>query len=175
MSFIRPEVRALLWHWREAIGGAGLVLFALVWSLSSYGLLWYLSLVFLAVGLVLFVAGFQRGRFRGTGEGSGVVQVTERQVTYFGPLSGGAVALSDLSALGLDGQAKPAHWQLMSDSQAMLQIPVDAAGADALFDVFSTLPGLRTEHLLKVMKAEARVHSVIWRRADVQKRVQSLH
>ena len=37
----------------------------------------------------------------------GAVQVDEGQIAYFGPLTGGTVAVRDLQRLRLDGGAKP--------------------------------------------------------------------
>lgn len=175
MSFIRPEARATLWRWREVLAGSGLALLGLAWALGSFGLLRALAFVLLALGVVLILAGLQRARFRSGGGGQGVVQVIEGQVTYYGPLSGGAVAISELAALSLDGRSKPAHWLLVPDQGAALQIPVSAEGADALFDAFSGLKGLRTEHLLRVKQAGGRRLQVIWRRADVQAKINALH
>lgn len=175
MSFIRPEARATLWRWREVLAGSVMAAIGALWAMSSFGVLFWLACGLAGLGGILVVLGVQRTRFRGAGGGAGVVQVDERQVTYYGPLSGGAVALSELGVLSLDGRATPAHWQLVPEGGGTLQIPVDAEGADALFDAFSTLPGLRTARLLGALDKPRGVHTVIWRRADVQKRVQSLH
>ena len=175
MSFIRPEARAALWRWREVLFGAALTLAASAWALSSYGILRAIALALVALGVIAILAGLQRTRFRGRGGGQGVVQVIEGQVTYFGPLSGGAVAICELAALSLDGRSKPAHWLLVPDQGAPLQIPVSAEGADALFDAFSGLHGLRTEHLLRIKQAQAVQLQVVWRRADVQTKINALH
>lgn len=175
MSFVRPEARAGLWRWREALTGAALAAVALLWVLNSFGLTRVLGFVFLAVAILLVLAGLQRGRFRSRGGGQGVVQLIEGQVSYFGPLTGGAIALSELAALSLDGRASPAHWLLVPEQGAPLHIPVTAEGADALFDAFTGLPGLKTEHLLRIKNSGGRGLNVVWRRDDLQARINTLH
>lgn len=175
MSFIRPEARAALWRWREVLVGIGLGALALLWVVASFGFVRIFAIALLVIAIILILAGLQRGRFRGRGGGQGVVQVIEGQVTYYGPLNGGAVAISELAALSLDGTSKPAHWLLVPDEGTALEIPVSAEGADALFDAFTGLPGLRTEHLLRVKQASARRLDVVWRRRDVQARINTLH
>lgn len=175
MNFIRPEAREVLWRWREVLFGLGLASLSLIWAMSAFGVLRILALVLVGLAAIIVLAGIQRARFRTRGGGQGVVQVIEGQVSYFGPLTGGAVAISELAALSLDGRAIPAHWLLVPDQGNVLQIPVSAAGADALFDAFSGLPGLRTEHLLRVKQAQAKELAVVWRRADVQALINRSH
>ena len=175
MSFIRPEARAAMWRWREVIAGVVLSSAAGFWALSAFGIMQALALILLALAVIMILAGIQRGRFRGFGGGQGVVQVIEGQITYYGPLNGGAVAISELSALSLDGRHKPAHWLLLPDQGSMLQIPVSAEGADALFDAFSGLVGLKTEHLLRVKQAAKPQLQVVWRREDVQTIINTFH
>ena len=175
MSFVRPEVRAALWHWREVLLGLAIAALAGFLTYNAFGILRVLALVLLALAVLLILTGIQRGRFRGQTGGQGVVQVIEGQVSYYGPLTGGAVAISELAALSLDGRAKPAHWLLVPDQGATLQIPVSAAGSDALFDAFTGLSGLKTEHLLRLKQAEAPRLQVVWRRQDVQAMINSLN
>ena len=173
-DFIRPELRAAIKRWHECLIGAGLLMLALMFWRAG-GLLSYLApfVVFGALGLVWI--GFQRGRFRGTGIGVGTVQVVEGQITYFGPQSGGAVAVAELERLTLDGTAHPPHWRLTQEGLPELAIPVDAHGADALFDAFSRLPGLRTERMLSELSGNADQAVVIWERAPLRPPHAQLH
>lgn len=175
MSFVRPAARAALWRWREVLFGAALLALSVLWVVGSFGLLRWLGWAVFGLAVIMILAGVQRARFRSTGGGQGVVQIIEGQVTYYGPLSGGAIAMSELAALSLDGRSKPAHWLLVPEQGAALEIPISAEGADALFDVFSGLPGLNIEHLLRVKQKHARAHHVVWRRDDVQARINTLH
>ena len=97
MSFVRPEVQAALTRWREALVGAALLILGAWLAATSLGLPYLLGLVMAPLGAVLIFTGLRRGRFQpGTGA-PGVVDVDERQITYFGPEAGGAVSLDALT------------------------------------------------------------------------------
>ncbi|MEM6587491.1 MAG: hypothetical protein AAF641_03515 [Pseudomonadota bacterium] len=164
MSFIRPEARAALWRWREVLAGASGLVFGLWWLLSGATLTQWVGGAVALAALALLVAGVQRGRFRGQSGGLGVVRADEGQVAYFEPLTGGVVALSEMSQLRYDATGKPEHWVLAQPGQPDLYIPVNAEGADALFDIFVRLPGLKTERLLSVMRTTAQTQTVLWQR-----------
>lgn len=164
MSFIRPEAKAALWRWREVLIGAVLALLGTSWASGPGGLLGWVGLALVAAGTALVVIGVQRARFRISSGGPGVVQVDEGQITYFGPLTGGAAAVSDLQSLALDPTAKPAHWVLVRPGEPPLTIPVNAEGSDALFDAFASLPGLRVQRMLAELNGENPHPVVIWER-----------
>ncbi|MEO0774388.1 MAG: hypothetical protein AAFZ04_14560 [Pseudomonadota bacterium] len=164
MSFIRPEARAALWRWREVLAGASGVVFGLWWLLTGASLTRWVGGAVALASLALVVAGVQRGRFRGQSGGLGVVRADEGQVAYFGPLTGGVVALSEMQELRYDATGKPGHWVLAQPGQPDLFIPVNAEGADALFDIFVRLPGLKTERLLSVMGTTGKSQTVLWQR-----------
>ncbi len=166
MTFFRPEAKAALWRWREAYLGGLLALLG-IWLVSGPGFLLAVpGYAAIAGGLLLAWLGIQRGRFRGPDGGTGAVQVDEGQVSYFGPLTGGTVALREMDRLTLEGNMFPAHWRLSQQGQPPLLIPVNAAGADALFDAFAALPGLRTEKMLNTLRAEPHATVVIWQRPN---------
>lgn len=175
MSFIRPEARVALWRWRELIVAALMLLVGLNWAFTSYGVTAASGWALIVVGLVIAVIGAQRLRFRLGAGGPGVVQVDEGQIAYFGPLTGGAVAASELQRLRLDHTAKPPHWVLEQEGQAPLQIPVNAAGHEALFDVFAALPGLKTERMLSELRRAGPHQVVIWERISSRPAQQRLH
>ena len=131
-------------------------------------------------GLVAFggasfgVLAWRRLRFAGRADAPGVVQVDEGQVGYMGPAVGGFVSLSELAELRLISIRGRRLWRLkQGDGQAIL-IPVDAAGAEALFDAFCALPGLSSADLVAAMAPVAGADSravmaggenrVVWRR-----------
>lgn len=159
---IRPEATAALARWREALAGLALVAAGLWAALASFGLLAWLGWAGVAAGAALVFAGVQRGRFRGRQGGPGVVEVVEGRIAYFGPLEGGTVALSELEELRLDPTAEPPAWILVQPERPPLSIPVNAAGADQLFDAFASLPGLQTGHLLAELEKGGRWPVVIW-------------
>ena len=85
LVLIRPEAKETLWRWREL--GIGIIVWflGLYWFFQSFGLLKWTGAGFALLGLVLLFIGQQRGRFRHSEKGMGVVDVVEGQITYFGP------------------------------------------------------------------------------------------
>lgn len=175
MGFIRPELRAAFWRWREAVGGLVLAVMGLYWGLTAAPVLSVIGGLVALAGSVLIVMGLQRGRFRAKrGDGPGTVDVDEGQVTYFGPLTGGAVALGDLQELALIRSRQTPHWRLSTD-EADLFIPVNADGSDALFDAFTVLPGLKVQRMLSALQDSSAQDIVIWTRGPVRPSTLRLH
>ncbi|MEM9967465.1 MAG: hypothetical protein AAF755_05120 [Pseudomonadota bacterium] len=162
MRFLRPEVRAFLWRWRECVAGLLLLVCGLWLALDIGYLLAIFGYALAVLGLALLWLGRQRARFRMPGGGVGAVQVDEGRVTYFGPLNGGSVSMQVVQRLVLNGQMYPPHWQLEQSGAPPLMIPMNAAGSEALFDAFATLPGLETERMLDLLQQTPRQAIVIW-------------
>jgi hypothetical protein len=169
MSFVRPEVRAALSRWREALIGVLIICLGLYWS-SGVGILKWVGVVIALGGAILTFTGLQRARFRADGGGPGVVTVDEGEISYFGPFNGGSISIRELAMLSLDPRSKPPVWVLSQAGQGDLYIPVNAEGADRLFDAFAALPGIRTDHLLTTLNKGADDVVVIW-----AKRPRALH
>ncbi len=152
---IRPELVARLRPWRETAAAAAAGAFGL-W-VASFG-----GLVFLPAGLTVtaFAAAWglsalRRKRFAQAVNAPGMVEVDEGQIGYLGPAFGGYVALPDLTELRLLSMGGRRLWRLkQADGQALL-IPVDAAGAERLFDAFASLPGMDSAALLAALEAPA--------------------
>ncbi|MCG7520279.1 hypothetical protein [Ruegeria sp. Ofav3-42] len=168
MSFIRPEAKLALWRWREVLIAGIILLVGLSWISGPGGLLGWLGWVLIAVSAALAVVGVQRARFRTGAGGPGLVTIDEGQITYLGPLDGGIVATREIERLALDPTSSPAHWVLDQPGQPTLHIPVNAEGAEALFDVFSALPGLKTEQMLSELNGGATHPVVIWERTPMR-------
>jgi hypothetical protein len=149
MPLIRPELIARLKRWSEVLTGLGIALFGL-WALQVQDSFFQLlaGLVSLA-GLSIAFIGWRRLRFHRVGTGPGIVQVLEGQISYFGPEQGGFIALNDLVELHLIDAAQT--WLMVAQDDTRLEIPVTAAGSDALFDAFATLPELRMQPLLDAL------------------------
>lgn len=164
-DFLRPEALAVLKRWSEPILAAGLGALGLWWALTSWGVLMWIGWILVAIAVAWGFVSLQRLRFARGGGGAGVVTVDERRVIYMGPVDGGVAELDLLVMLELvDGRI----WRLVLSPGGPLDIPVDAEGADALFDVFAALPGLRAEALLSALK-EARPGAVqLWTPPGVQ-------
>jgi hypothetical protein len=164
-EFFRPEVRALLWRWRDTIAGVVLIALGLWWGLRAFGAVQWLGYVVIVGGIILTAAGVQRARFRQDGIGSGVVQINERRLSYFGPLDGGVIDVADLTKLELDPSGHPdPNWVLSGVGGQTLSIPINATGAEALFDVFAALPGIKTGDMLDVLSRTPDARVTIWAR-----------
>ncbi len=165
MSFIRPEVQQTFWRWREAFVGTGVVALGVWMAGEGRGALVFLGALVMIVGIGLIVAGWQRARFRRGRNGAGVVQVTEGQITYFGPITGGAMAVASISEVVLNPRPRAGPvWELRAPGVDPIHIPANAQGAEALFDVFGALPGLETEAMLSRFEDPGDTPSVIWTR-----------
>ncbi|WP_293576227.1 hypothetical protein [Phaeobacter sp.] len=175
MSFIRPEAKETLWRLRELILAGALALLGFSWALGSFGFIAITGWALVLISVVVAIVGAQRLRFRLGVGGPGIVQVDEGQIAYFGPLTGGGIALSELERLTLDHSAKPAHWLLEQPGQGILAIPVNATNSDALFDAFASLPGLRMERMLAELRGSGIHQVVIWERASTRSPQQRLH
>lgn len=152
---IRPELRSALWRWREVIAAGGVMVFGL-WSASFGGLVLVpFGLILAGLGIGLAVQALRRMRFMQGADAPGLVEVDEAQISCMGPQFGGYVNVPDLIELRLVRMRGRRLWRFkQSDGQALL-VPVDAAGAEALFDVFATLPGLDMAALLAALEPGA--------------------
>lgn len=127
--------------------------------LTSFGALFLIGGAMLAVGVTLMVTGVQRGRFRGAGGGAGVVEVDERQITYFGPSAGGVMALEEIISISVN---RAGDWVLVDRARQALLIPRDAEGVEALFDAFTALPGISANKLADAAQRPMQQSTVIW-------------
>lgn len=175
MSFIRPELVAMATRWREVVAGAALVGLG-VWTATRGGyLLTPLGLALSALGFGWALTAWRRLRFLQAGEAPGILRVTEAQIAYFGPRVGGFVGLPELSELRLVTLRGRRIWKLKQGDGQLLHIPVEAEGADALFDAFASLPGIDMAALVAALGSDgpasdsrvvalAEVDRLIWTR-----------
>ena len=176
MNCIRPAAKATVLRWREALTGFALFALGLYWGFGvAPGLLNWIGYLALFLGAGLFFAGLQKGSARMGGGGPGVVQVVERRIGYFGPLNGGLVDLEAITSVSLDPTEHPRHWVITHEGGPALHIPVNAEGADALFDAFASLPGLSPGRIASTLKQDGTAPIVLWRRPDLSKRIARLH
>jgi hypothetical protein len=143
MSFMRPEAAAGLRRWREVLIATLMTALGAHWFLTSFGLFRALGALIGILGGVWVVLALRRARFDRGGVGAGVVPLDEGRLGYFGPETGGALAVEGLVSIRMlvDGSGRK-RWYLLAQDTTPLDIPVNAEGADQLFDVFSNLPGL---------------------------------
>jgi len=171
MEFVRPEVKTGIWRWREALIGMVVSGLGMIWAVTGLGLMSIIGTSLAVAGALIVFAGIQRARFRVADGGKGVVYVDEGQVTYYGPVEGGSVAVADLTLVELDPQSgKQSEWVLHDPHGLPLRIPTNAEGSEALFDVFAGLEGLQTEKMLRDLKSQPDHQVVIW-----QSKVVALH
>ena len=160
---IRPEALERLRDWREALIGLGLIA-AGGWLMLHPGyILPGLGAAVAFTGLALGLVGLRRLRCRAVGEGPGVVQGIEGQISFFGPHGGGVIARDEIIRLWLS--ADGTHWLVRAPDGRHLSIPRAARGAEALFDTFATLDGLDIAQLLRrIEAAPSLTDQLIWQR-----------
>jgi hypothetical protein len=175
LAVIRDGAREALWRWRE-VCAAGAVVAVGLWVASGGGyVLVPFGLLVAALGAGLAVQAWRRMRFVQGADAPGVVDVDEAQISYMGPQFGGFVSVPELVELRLVALRGRRLWRLkQADGQALL-VPVDAAGAEALFDVFAALPGMDMPALLAALSPEGTTGAqglvvgeamqVLWRRS----------
>lgn len=165
---IRPEVQAFLARHSEVLLGLSLVGFGIL-SFNNFGILWQ------AAGVLLFLCGaaiawtaWRRVRLTSkVQDGPGVVEVDERQITYFAPHEGGAVSINDLARVTIltndQGPIREdVHWLLEEDGGTRLLIPNSAEGAAQLFDALAPLKGVDFEAAIRAMGSTKIDSFVIW-------------
>lgn len=175
MALIRPEILQGAHRAREVILGGALAMAGLWTALQGGYLLPPLGLGLAALGLGWAITAWRRMRFAQGVAAPGIVEIDEGQIGYLGPDSGGYVAIPDLTELRLIEMRGRRLWQLrQNDGQALL-IPVDATGAERLFDAFASLPGMDTAALVAALAPAphgsgrglvlASISRTLWRRA----------
>jgi len=168
MPFLRPELVAWLRRWAESLisGGTALAGLVMLWhGFTRFNqVLELLGLVLLVIGGAMFWASYQRTRFARGQQGPGLVEVTERQISYLTAEGGDSVDLEALTRLELRSSLSEGRvWVLKAAQGPTLFIPTAAAGADRLFDAFSALPEMDTARLVAAINAKGEQRDVIWR------------
>ncbi len=166
MSFIRPEITEVAIRWRESLSGVGAAMLGGYLALTGTQAAKIIGTGLVIGGALLVIAGVQRARFRRGGQGPGVVSLVEGRLTYFGPHEGGAIAIADLRGVDLLTGPRGSAWVLDAADGAPLMIPVDAAGAEVLFDVFGALEDLDTAAMLRAVETAKPGRVMIWAKPD---------
>lgn len=169
MSFLRPEAKQFLQRWREAIFAGVILLGSLQAASTTSGVMNAFSWVTALIGAALFIEGVRRARLPANSGGVGVVDVDERQITYFGPHGGGAISINELSRIIVRTTARgPAtadfFWELTDRSLQRLTIPGDAENAQALFDALTVLPGADYEAVIRASGTTEEREFLVWER-----------
>jgi len=173
MPLFRPEAVQTLKRWREPASIAVLFGFALWFLWQAYRQSSWISgaigLLFAGVvGGLLYIA-YLRALLRREISGPGIVEVRERQITYFAPDDrGGEVDLDTLLRLQLStmpGDQSDRNW-ILWHATGSLVIPVYAEGADELLDAFSALRGLTYEKIVRVTESPEKKIFTLWQRGS---------
>lgn len=171
MSFFRPEALAALGRVAEPVLTAVLAGWLVFRALDSTGLAAAALLALAGGAAVWSVAAAGRSvmaaRSHGRTPEAGVVEIDEGRIAFFGPESGGVVALDSLVVVaavpGPDGS--PAVWSLLTEDGTRLSVPAGARGAGRLPDTLAALPGFDS---LAAPRLLSRVppggSAVLWRR-----------
>lgn len=169
MSFIRPPVAVHFTKWREAYFVAFLLILG-VWfflrGMATFNLVFQaLGLVISLVGIILLRTTIQRIRFRRKQKAPGMVDVNEREISYFGPLHGKTISLESLHKIELrESEAYAAIWVLHHTDGDPMIVPTTAKGADDLFDAFTSLSGVKMDVLVAALNKVPIHNQVIWER-----------
>ena len=173
MSFVRPEIQQVFDRWRSAIIGAILVLIGLFFAATGTGIMPYVGGAVVLVGAALLWDGVRRARFPKSGGGLGVVELDERQISYFGPLGGGALSIEELTLIKIvttdNGPfVTDVIWQFTDSGGQRLLIPSNAEGADRIFDALAALKGVNYDAVTRANGATDTGAFTIWQKSRPQ-------
>ncbi|KAB7613970.1 hypothetical protein F9L33_11485 [Amylibacter sp. SFDW26] len=169
MNFIRPNVRAHFAKWSEAYLVALIIIMGIRVLIRGFVIQ---SIIYEAIGGVTIILGLvllrgtiQRIQFKRSQKAPGMVDVTEREISYFGPMHGKTVSLESLFKIELrESEAYASVWVLHNSEGDPMIVPTSAKGSDRLFDAFTSLSGVKMDVLVKAVNTVP-VHShVIWER-----------
>ncbi|MYA89739.1 MAG: hypothetical protein F4X97_15030 [Boseongicola sp. SB0662_bin_57] len=170
MSMIRPEARAFLSRWQEAILSGIVLLGSLQAAALTTGLVRGLSYAAALVCAALFIEGVRRGRLPDRSTGAGRVEVDERQITHFTSLGRGEMSVDDLvrvkvrpgdrTSIGSDF-----FWEFTDIHGQRLTISGDVGNGAALFDALTALPGADLEAAIRVSGPNADGEQTVWEAA----------
>ncbi|MEO9823773.1 MAG: hypothetical protein ABJF50_05050 [Paracoccaceae bacterium] len=171
MSFVRPEVSAGFLRWREVIIGGALVLAGVHLAIFGLGIQRLMGAGLAAIGAMLIWEGVRRARFPAPGGGAGMVDVDEREITYFGPLGGGSISINELVRVNvrtsdLGPLAPDLYWDFFDGSGQSLTIPGDAEGVELIFDALAALEGVDYEAATKAAGTTEDMLFTIWQKAS---------
>ena len=166
---IRPELLAHFKKYREVIA-AIVFAFAGLWAMTWGGWFWQgVGALILLIGAALAYTALRRMRFATDEIGPGVVEVDERQISYFSAYDGGSVSINQLARISIIGNqggqwGDTKHWVLEEDGGMLLTIPAAASGAEKLIDAFTALDGLNLDRASAALNSSKNDASVIWQR-----------
>lgn len=166
MSLIRPEARDAILRWREVIIGAAVTATGVNWAFGGFGLMRWIGAVVLIIGLGFLVAGVQRARVRPRSGGAGVIELTERQLTFLHPEEGAIVALSLVTRIEIittgNGSGDDMFWLFHQGDAPAIKIPASAVGAENLLDALSSFTGADYQKVIEASGSARAGRFLIW-------------
>ncbi len=167
-GFIRPETTRFFRRWAETFA-AGVI--ALVGLRVFWGAYTHFNWIGAAIGGLLMLIGlaagwaaYHRAQFNREGDGPGLIEVTERQISYLTALGGDTVDIAAMTRLEIRSVPSLGRvWVLKQSDGPTLFIPITAAGSKNLFDAFSALPGIEQARLIEAVNSNDERKQVIWR------------
>lgn len=173
MNLIRPEAATALRRWREVLAGLVVGLIGIWLITNRFGALYLIGWGLVVGGFSMVVAGIRHARFPAGSGGTGIVELDERQLTYFSAETGGAVSLDDLLKIAIrtsdEGPfASDMFWEWTDGAGQTLSIPSDAEGSNQIFDALSALSGVNYDAIMKASGEVTRNYFVIWQKSKPQ-------
>lgn len=153
--FLRPEVARLARRWAEPVLGLGLAALGLWVATRGGWLLPVLGLPLAALGAGFALIALRRMSFAAGIAAPGIVEYDEGRIRYLHPTMPGEVSLPDLAEIKLLSLRGRRVWRLREAGGRGMLVPVDAAGAEGLFDAFATLPGLTSADLVAALSPDS--------------------
>lgn len=164
---IRPEAKAFLARYAQAIIGACLAVLMLYWTLSIPGVLRYLTGVLAFFGAALAIDGFRRGRHRrGGAEAEGVVEIDERRITFLTANWGGSLSINDLAKIEVGQRSEALFWRIRDIFGSVLLVPYTARGAEGLVDAFEALDGFDLGNVGRAIEKSGDHMTTVWTRSN---------
>ena len=149
---IRPEALEALTRWRGFLIAGAVAALGLWWMMTGGDMGRILGGALVILGGLLAWTAWQRRRFATGVDGPGAVEVIEGQISYFGPAGGGYASLSEISHISIATRGADRAWVIATPGEGDLVIPIGAAGSEALFDAFGSLPGLTAGALIAAVE-----------------------
>lgn len=172
MSFIRPEARAAIWRWRDVLAGTPVLILGLYWAFGTGGILSWIGYAVTVLGGVMLFTGLQRGRFLGGlgRKSTGLIELDERQLTYFGVGEGVIVPLGAVARIEIETNDRgpiedDAFWRFTLADYSVSRIPAAAVGSDKLFDALAAFPGADYEKVIAAAGCTENTRFLIWEKA----------
>lgn len=172
MSFLRPEALRKIKNWRGVILALALLMTGLWITGNSFGFFYWFGCAVILLGLILAFYSWQRARLLSLEAAPGVLRVVEDQLMYLGPKTGGTVALDDIEQISLLGRQDERFWEILTNHDETLRIPIGAQGHELAFDAFARLPNWKWAGLPAIDPKTN--HKIMWQRETNAQKLSSL-